>query len=168
MPSSPLISVITPSYMQGKFIDACIGSVKRQSYDNIEHLIFDAQSSDTTDSVVKSHLGTYNLQYFSEPDTGQANALNKGLDRAKGDIVCWLNSDDLFHKRTRIGQDRRPFSETPSNRCHHRRGRLHHSGGKMDPGHSSREESGFAPVYETGLSHPSTLDFLAKNRFAAG
>jgi glycosyltransferase involved in cell wall biosynthesis len=113
MPNSPLISVITPSYMQGEFIDACIKSVKHQSYENIEHLIFDAQSSDNTDAVVKSHLGTYNLYYFSEPDKGQANAINKGLDHAQGDIICWLNSDDLFHNEHVLAKISNLFQKHP-------------------------------------------------------
>ncbi|MEL6652788.1 MAG: glycosyltransferase family 2 protein [Bacteroidota bacterium] len=92
----PLVSVITPSYMQGAYIRHCIESVRTQSYHFVEHLIFDAGSTDETESVVRAYEGRYQLQYQSEPDRGQAHAINKGLDQAKGDIICWLNSDDAF------------------------------------------------------------------------
>ncbi|MFK7923778.1 MAG: glycosyltransferase family 2 protein [Bacteroidia bacterium] len=92
-----LVTVITPTYMQGAFIKDCIESVKSQSHPFVEHLIFDAGSTDETDAIVRSYQGKYNLHYLSEPDRGQAHAINKGLDRAKGQIVCWLNSDDLFY-----------------------------------------------------------------------
>lgn len=92
-----LVTVITPTYMQGAFVKDCIESVKSQSHPFVEHLIFDAGSTDETDTIVRSYQGKYQLHYLSEPDRGQAHAINKGLALAKGQIVCWLNSDDLFY-----------------------------------------------------------------------
>jgi glycosyltransferase involved in cell wall biosynthesis len=92
----PLVSIITPSYMQGKYIEDTIMSVSDQTYKNLEHVILDSCSTDETDSIINKHLGRYNLIYIREKDKGQANAINKGLDLCNGEIVCWLNSDDIF------------------------------------------------------------------------
>ncbi|MEL7530370.1 MAG: glycosyltransferase family 2 protein [Bacteroidota bacterium] len=92
-----LVTVITPTYMQGAYIRDCIESVKSQSYPFVEHLIFDAGSSDQTEAIARSYEGQYNLRFVSEADRGQAHAINKGLAQAQGQIICWLNSDDLFH-----------------------------------------------------------------------
>lgn len=102
MAHQPLVSIITPTYMQGKYIKDCIESVKQQSYKNLEHIIYDACSVDTTERVVADYLGKYNLTYYREEDNGQAHALNKGFDKASGEIVCWLNSDDLYYNNTVI------------------------------------------------------------------
>jgi glycosyltransferase involved in cell wall biosynthesis len=82
--------------MQGKFISECLESIKNQTYRNIEHIVLDSCSADNTEAEVGKYMGAYNLAFIREKDTGQANAINKGLDRATGDIVCWLNSDDMF------------------------------------------------------------------------
>lgn len=93
---TPLVSIITPSYMQGQFLPACIASIKAQTYPSLEHLVFDSCSTDATASVLEQHAGTYPLSYVRERDRGAADAINKGLDRARGGIVCWLNADDAF------------------------------------------------------------------------
>lgn len=82
--------------MQGEFLPACISSIKSQTYPNFEHLLFDACSTDATLSVLEQHFGTYPLWFVQERDRGPADAINKGLDRARGEIVCWLNADDAF------------------------------------------------------------------------
>ena len=91
-----LVTVITPTYNQAKYIAACIESVLGQSYRNIEYLIFDACSDDGTEAVVGKYLGDARVRYVRERDNGQANAINKGLSQSRGDIICWLNSDDFF------------------------------------------------------------------------
>jgi glycosyltransferase involved in cell wall biosynthesis len=93
---TPLVSIITPSYMQGEFLPACIASIKAQTYTNFEHLVFDACSTDATLPVLQQHSGTYPLSYVRQRDRGAADAINQGLDRARGEIVCWLNADDAF------------------------------------------------------------------------
>lgn len=89
------ISIITPSYNQGKFIERTILSVKNQKYENLEHIIFDNNSSDNTSIILNKYKR--NIKFFSELDTGQSNAVNKGLKIATGDIIGWLNSDDIYY-----------------------------------------------------------------------
>ena len=89
----PLVSVITPSFNDGEFIMQNIQSVKNQSWGNIEHIIFDGQSTDNTINLLKT---TENVLWFSEPDRGQSHALNKGFEIAKGEYIAWLNSDDSY------------------------------------------------------------------------
>lgn len=92
-----LVSIVTPSYNQGRFIERTLHSVAMQRTANIqiEHLIFDAQSEDTTLDVLRNF--SQPLTWVSEPDRGQAHAVNKGLRAAKGDIIGWLNSDDVYY-----------------------------------------------------------------------
>lgn len=86
-------SVITPSLNQGRFIEDSIKSVLLQNYPLFEHIIVDGESTDNTIEIIKKYP---HLKWISEPDKGQSDALNKGLRIAKGDIICWLNSDDLL------------------------------------------------------------------------
>lgn len=90
----PLVSIITPSYNQGEFIRATIESVICQDYKNIEYIVIDGGSTDSTLSILEEYKGK--LTYISEPDKGQSNAINKGFHMAKGDIIAWLNSDDVY------------------------------------------------------------------------
>jgi glycosyltransferase involved in cell wall biosynthesis len=92
----PLVSIITPSYNQGRFIEETMLSIKNQTYPNIEHIICDGGSTDETLDVIRKHEGTYNLRWLSEPDNGQADAINKGFNMARGEIVTWINSDDIY------------------------------------------------------------------------
>jgi glycosyltransferase involved in cell wall biosynthesis/2-polyprenyl-3-methyl-5-hydroxy-6-metoxy-1,4-benzoquinol methylase len=90
----PLVSIVTPSYNQGRFIRATIESVLAQTYPNIEYLVVDGASTDETVAVLES-LGD-RVRWLSEPDTGQAAAINKGLRLATGEILGYLNSDDVL------------------------------------------------------------------------
>lgn len=92
--SKPLVSIVTPSYNQGIFIKETIDSIKNQDYTNIEHIVIDGGSNDETVDILKSY--GEELQWVSEKDNGQTDAINKGLRLAKGDIVAYLNSDDLY------------------------------------------------------------------------
>ncbi len=93
----PLISVITTSYNQGKFIEFTIKSVIDQSYQNIEYVIIDGASEDETISVLQKYKYHPRIKkIISEKDQGQTDALIKGFNIASGDILCWLNSDDMF------------------------------------------------------------------------
>lgn len=90
----PLVSIVTPSLNQGRFIRATIESVLRQDYSPIEYIVMDGGSSDETAAVVKDYASR--LTWISEPDRGQSHAINKGFRMAKGSVLSWLNSDDLI------------------------------------------------------------------------
>jgi glycosyltransferase involved in cell wall biosynthesis len=89
------ISLVTPSFNQAEFLPKTLSSVHRQGYQELEHIVVDGGSTDGSVRVVEEYAGR--LAYWvSEPDKGQADALNKGFARATGDIFGWLNSDDLL------------------------------------------------------------------------
>ena len=90
----PLVTVVTPSYNQGRFIAATIESVLGQDYPNVEYIIVDGASTDDTAAVVARYAE--HVTFLSEPDRGQSEAINKGFHRARGRYVAWLNSDDVF------------------------------------------------------------------------
>jgi len=97
--SAPRISVVTPSYNQGAYIERTLRSVLLQHYRNLEYIVIDGGSTDESVSVIKRYEA--HLAYWvSEPDDGQADAINKGLRMATGEIVCWLNSDDFYFPGT--------------------------------------------------------------------
>lgn len=86
-------SIITVSYNQGQYIEDNILSVLNQNYDNFEHIVIDACSKDNTLDVLNKYS---HLKWTSEPDRGQSDGLNKGFRKATGDLIVWLNSDDLM------------------------------------------------------------------------
>jgi glycosyltransferase involved in cell wall biosynthesis len=97
---NPLISIVTPSLNQVKFIGEALESVRRQSYRNYEHLVIDGMSTDGTVDLLYRQVSNEQqskIFWVSEVDSGQSGALNKGFRRAKGEIIGWLNSDDRYH-----------------------------------------------------------------------
>ncbi|PKA82131.1 glycosyl transferase family 2 [Ulvibacter sp. MAR_2010_11] len=91
----PKISVVTPNYNQGEYIEETIKSVFTQSYPNLEYIIIDGGSTDQSISIIKNYEAE--LHYWeSENDQGMYHAINKGFSMATGDIMCWINSDDVL------------------------------------------------------------------------
>ena len=91
----PRITIITPSYNQGEYLEKTILSVLNQNYHNLEYIIIDGGSTDNSVDIIKSYES--NIKYWvSEQDGGQANAINKGIKMATGDIIAFQNSDDIY------------------------------------------------------------------------
>ena len=89
------ISVVTPSFNQAEFLPATINSVLGQAYPSLEYIIIDGASADRSRDIIASHDNA--LRYWvSEPDGGQYQAINKGFARATGEIMAWMNSDDMY------------------------------------------------------------------------
>lgn len=91
----PRVSVITPSFNQAAFLEKTIRSVLLQGYENLEYIVIDGGSTDGSKEII-SHYSNCLSWWESGPDRGQCHAINKGLARATGEILCWLNSDDYF------------------------------------------------------------------------
>lgn len=109
----PLVSIVTPSFNQARFIEEAILSVQAQDYPFIEHIIIDGASTDETLAILKKHENTFNLRWISEPDEGHADAVNKGFALAQGEIIGWLNSDDVYFDKKTISAVVSAFQEHP-------------------------------------------------------
>lgn len=93
--STPKISIVTPSFNQAQFLEATIQSVLSQNYPNLEYIIIDGGSTDGSQEIIKRYENYIHF-WCSEPDEGQYNAINKGFSHSTGEIMAWLNSDDMY------------------------------------------------------------------------
>ena len=95
MPHQPLISIVTPSFNQGKFLERTIASVLDQNYPRVEYIVIDGKSTDNSLDIITKY--SHRIAYWcSESDQGQTDAIQKGLKIARGDILAYLNSDDVL------------------------------------------------------------------------
>jgi glycosyltransferase involved in cell wall biosynthesis len=93
----PRISIVTPSYNQGQFIEETIRSILLQGYPDLEYVIIDGASTDHSVEIIKKYE-PWLTYWVSEPDRGQSHAINKGFSRLSGDYVNWINSDDFLYR----------------------------------------------------------------------
>jgi glycosyltransferase involved in cell wall biosynthesis len=91
----PRITVVTPSFQQSAYLEECIRSVLMQGYPNLEYIVIDGGSTDGSVEILKKYEA-YLSYWQSEKDAGQGDAINQGFDRSTGDILGWINSDDLM------------------------------------------------------------------------
>lgn len=95
-PEWPVVSIVTPSFNQGEFVEATIRSVLEQTYPHVEYLFVDGGSTDETMTIVERYRSRIHT-VIHEPDRGQSDALNKGFQRASGHLIGWINSDDVLY-----------------------------------------------------------------------
>jgi|ERR1700739_1079482 len=103
------VTIITPSRNQGEYIDHCLRSIHEQTHREIEHIVLDGMSTDQTAEVASKYPCTFQQR----KDSGPAQAINRGLEMATGDIVCWLNADDAFASNAVLERIARLFSDLP-------------------------------------------------------
>ena len=107
------LSIITATYNSAQELETCVSSVTIQDYNNIEHILVDGGSTDTTPALIKKYEQTHeNIRWVSEPDQGIYDALNKGIAMATGDVIGFIHSDDVLADRKIISKIMEQFKNT--------------------------------------------------------
>lgn len=111
MSSGPLVSIITPAYNEEKFLPDCIDSIRKQSYDEMEHIVIDDGSTDSTLEVLEE-TDCEHLTWYNQSNRGLPATVNRGLEVASGDIFVWLNADDVLFKTSTVETIVKAFEQT--------------------------------------------------------
>jgi glycosyltransferase involved in cell wall biosynthesis len=111
LPSKPVVSILTPSFNQGRFLPDCLRSVHEQTYPNVEHIVMDGGSTDGSVEILKGAGNS--ITWSSRRDNGQSDALNRAFQQCTGSIIGWLNSDDAYYRPTVIADIVQAFGQHP-------------------------------------------------------
>ena len=140
----PLVSILTPSFDQGRFLRDCLESVSRQTYPRVEHIVMDGGSTDDSRQILAEAGDT--VRWTSEPDRGQADAVNKAFAASTGEIVGWINSDDGLFSVDAIEQVAAAFARRPEAGVVFGNAALVDEGGRIIRHHRSRWPRGSFPL----------------------
>jgi glycosyltransferase involved in cell wall biosynthesis len=155
----PKITVITPSFNQGQYLEATILSVLSQKYANLEYFVIDGGSTDNSVDIIRSYESQIDF-WVSEKDKGQSEAINKGLQKATGNIITWLNSDDQFTAGT-LQKVADYFTNNPQNWVVHGKTRLFGRGMK-DQIKGCPIVNNLKPYYFAALPFPQPSAFFRR------
>jgi glycosyltransferase involved in cell wall biosynthesis len=158
MANYPKITIITPSFNQGEFLEHTITSILSQNYPNLEYMIIDGGSTDNSLEIINRYAS--HLAYFvSEKDNGQSDAINKGLQRATGDYITWINSDDQLLPNA-LATVAQYFQKNPAAYVVH--GRTILFGEEMEEQEKGSPSGDLAPHYLASLPFPQPSSFFVK------
>jgi glycosyltransferase involved in cell wall biosynthesis len=150
----PLVSILTPSFNQGRFLRDCAESVARQTYPRIEHVVMDGGSTDGSLEIL-ADLGD-TVRWTSEPDRGQADAVNKAFEASTGEIVGWVNSDDGLFAVDSVARVVATFARHPAAGVVYGDAALVDEGGRIVRHHRSRWPGGALPLVSP-LAQPAAF-----------
>jgi len=140
----PLVSILTPSFNQARFLRDCLESVARQTYPRIEHVVVDGGSTDESPEILASSGNA--VRWTSEPDRGQADAVNKAFEASTGEIVGWVNSDDGLFAVDSVARVVAAFADNPDAGVVYGDAALVDESGRIVRHHRSRWPAGSLPV----------------------
>jgi glycosyltransferase involved in cell wall biosynthesis len=140
----PLVSILTPSFDQGRFLPDCLASVARQTYPRVEHVVMDGGSTDGSLDVLAGAGDS--VRWTSEPDRGQADAVNKAFEASTGEIVGWVNSDDGLFAADSVERVVAAFAEHPDAGVVYGDAALVDESGRILRHHRSRWPAGSLPL----------------------
>lgn len=126
----PLVSILTPSFEQARWLDDNLRSVEAQTYSSIEHVVMDGGSTDATVDILRGRARE-GLIWASETDKGQSDAINRAFARSSGEIIGWLNSDDAYFSSDVVARVVQVFQDSPEVGVVYGHAALVNAGGKV-------------------------------------